>query len=177
MLINCSLFFYSCSRVPTVPDPESDGPQIFSNFPSFSNLFQPFVNFLPRLSFQYAASSKLFPRKQLRRSSKVFTLPLDYTHREYNNLQLLDYTQRVSVVSITAYDCLHPQELQCTENYRKYFEELKSGQKHSKVSRSTRLWTLPPAWGSLAKAANFRPSTWEILGEKFKTAYTSFITT
>ena len=130
VLINCSLFFYSCSRVPTVPELDG-GPQIFSNFPSFSNLFQSFVNFLPLLSFQYAASSKLFPRKQLRRSSKVFTLPLDYTHR-------------LSLVSIATYNCLHSQEL-CSCNVpkitkstlKKWPKALKSIAKHQIVDFAT----------------------------------------
>ena len=137
------MFFYSCSRVPTVPELDSVGPQIFSNFPSFSNLFQPFVNFLPLLSFQYAASSKLFPRKQLRRSSKVFTLPLDYTHR-------------VSVVSITTYNCLHCNSCNVPKITKSSLKNSKVAN-CSKVTRSTGLWTLPPAWGSFARTANFQP--------------------
>ena len=82
---------------------------------------------------------------------------------EYNNLQLLDYTHRVSFVTITTYNCLHCNSCNVPKITKSSLKNSKVA-KCSKVTRSTGLWTLPPAWGSLARAANFQPSTWETLG-------------
>ena len=75
---------------------------------------------------------------------------------EYNNLQLLDYTHRVSFVTITTYNCLHCNSCNVPKITKSSLKNSKVAN-CSKVTRSTGLWTLPPAWGSFARTANFQP--------------------
>ena len=154
VLINCSLLLLLQS---SHSSRTGQWPSNLFQFPLLFKSFSAFCQFSPSSFFPICCKLKIVPQKAITAVVKSLNITARlYTQREYNNLQLLDYTHRVSFVTITTYNCLHCNSCNVPKITKSSLKNSKVA-KCSKVTRSTGLWTLPPAWGSFARTANFQP--------------------
>ena len=174
VLINCSLLLLLQS---SHSSRTGQWPSNLFQFPLLFKSFSAFCQFSPSSFFPICCKLKIVPQKAITAVVKSLNITARlYTQREYNNLQLLDYTHRVSFVTITTYNCLHSQEL-CSCNVLKM---TKSTLANSKVAKSAQKYREAPDCGLchllgalLPELLIFNP---EILGGN-QTACTSFIAT
>ena len=122
---------------------------LFSIFPQFS-IFPP-SSFSP-VFFSICCKLKIVPKKAI-----TVVKSLHITVGLYRGATLC--------LSITTYNCLRTKLYTDSQKYQQVLKRINkhwlmqghttSTRKQSKVPRSTRLWTKPPAWGFAAIAANF----------------------
>ena len=156
MLINCCMFFYSCSRVPTVPNRTEMALKSFPISPPFQIFFSLLSIFSLFFLFPICCKLKIVPQKAITAVVKSLHITARlYTQTlccQYNCLQLLV-----------------PAE---TRMYRKLRKVTQSGQKYREAPNCGLCHLLRAL---LPELLIFSPAPGKFWGEKFKTACTSFI--